>query len=320
MNKFFALFIGISCIAQAETHTPLQRAIATYTKDGGTYKRQVQIRETGSLCIAKPADETLRQRLVNLAASQWQGFGFQVWDISSRIPEFFPGGKDFEIMPSHLNPSFSGAQQRMLRIGLQEDEQVTDAYIATYWASTPQGRFFITRQNKLWDIATTAGWADPWSAAFISWVMCEAGLTEEQFKRSSHHSDYLDQIIAQSNRSDAVYKAVNYMDAGVPEPGDIICADRGQETEYDRLADYQTGKFRPLHCDLVVKKDWPHNRVLMIGGNVGNSVTLTAARIIKAGEKFHIERTIYRPWFVVLKLQTGGKAKLEEALLEISNK
>ncbi|MDD9911910.1 MAG: DUF2272 domain-containing protein [Alphaproteobacteria bacterium] len=319
MNKLLVIFLLLPFVLNAEEEAlPRTRVVATYIKQAdNTHKREVKIRKSGSVCTPQKADATLRQRLVNTAASQWEAFGFQIYDVSSRLPSFFPGGNTFHIVPPRKNPTFIGVQERMLRLGTKEDERVTDDYIGSYWATTPQGEFFTNRQNQIWAVASNAGWVDAWSAAFISWVMCEAGLTQEQFKRSSLHWEYVDHAITQSGQQNAIYKAVDYRDAGVPQPGDLICADRKKEETYTHLKDRELGTQRPMHCDLVVQRDWAHNRVFAIGGNVGDSVTLTAARITKTGGKFHLERTPYRPWFVVLKLQTSGTAKLENAPLKI---
>ena len=43
--------------------------------------------------------------------------------------------------------------------------------------ATPDGADILSRQNRQWrDGEGEINWVEPWSAAFISWVMCEAGL------------------------------------------------------------------------------------------------------------------------------------------------
>ena len=119
-------------------------------------------------------------------------------------------------------------------------------------------------------------WTEPWSAAFVSWVMCEAGLGDmAQFQRSIAHRDYIDQAIRarDGQAPDAAYIAYDAGDQPV-EPGDLLCNSRGG-TDYRSLADRrrQLGDYAPLHCDVVVKV--AGDRILVIGGNVLQSVSLT---------------------------------------------
>ena len=70
--------------------------------------------------------------------------------------------------------------------------------VAGYWAATPQGTGMIANQNRAWNgpWGIDGRWADPWSAAFVSWVMCESGLGEPaQFQRAIAHWTYIDQAI-----------------------------------------------------------------------------------------------------------------------------
>ena len=64
---------------------------------------------------------------------------------------------------------------------------------------TPDGSWILDRQNRIWRASSGAlqRWRDPWSAAFISWVMCEGGLSESarSFKRAIAHYVYIDQAI-----------------------------------------------------------------------------------------------------------------------------
>ena len=314
MKKLLTLLLCLTSIAHAQP-----RVKAFYQDDPNGALRSVSLLENGNVCAEKAMDDTLRQRLVSLAMQEWQKFGEQIYDVSSRVPFHYPGGEYFELVPQEDNPAVTGVTPRLLRIGKKEDDKTLDAAIASYWATVPQGDYFINRQNKVWEAASTAGWADAWSSAFISWVMCEAGVPQNQFKRAASHIGYVNGIV----ENPSIYKAVDVKQAGVPKAGDLICADRNKEEPYTGLQDHldnkekleKAYKFRPLHCDLVVKRDWEHNRIYAIGGNVQDSVTLTVARITKTGEgeteQFHLEQTPHRNWFVVLKLQTGGESTFQ---------
>jgi hypothetical protein len=107
-----------------------------------------------------------------------------------------------------------------------------------------------------------------WSAAFISWVMRKAG-AGQAFKYSSAHATYIkwakDNRIANNNNPFKAYRITEV----APRIGDLVCKSRaGSGATYDNI--------RPgmkTHCDIVV--DVQPNRLLTIGGNVSQSVSMT---------------------------------------------
>ena len=100
------------------------------------------------------------------------------------------------------------------------------ASIAGYWAATPDSGWILQRQNASWrSQGLGARWRNAWSAAFISWIMCESGLGEaKQFQRVIAHHSYIDQAI-QARRHGSPEAAYVAFDVGeVPvEPGDMLC-------------------------------------------------------------------------------------------------
>ncbi|MCH7660350.1 MAG: DUF2272 domain-containing protein [Euryarchaeota archaeon] len=154
------------------------------------------------------------------------------------------------------------------------------ATIAGYWSATPDAARILNGQNRAWNGpgGDAVNWLQPWSAAFISWVMCEAGLGDaNQFERDVSHRVYVDQAI-RARDGGAPQAAFVAYDAGEVqiEPGDLLCNARGQ-APYRNLADRreERGRFAPTHCDVVVKVDAIGQRILVIGGNVEQSVSLT---------------------------------------------
>ncbi|MCH8857950.1 MAG: DUF2272 domain-containing protein, partial [Proteobacteria bacterium] len=106
----------------------------------------------------------------------------------------------------------------------------------------------------------------------------EAGLGDtNQFERDVSHRVYVDQAI-RARDGGAPQAAFVAYDAGEVriEPGDLLCNARGQ-APYRNLADrrQEQGRFAPTHCDVVVKVDFIGQRILVIGGNVEQSVSLT---------------------------------------------
>ncbi|MGE0045244.1 MAG: DUF2272 domain-containing protein [Hyphomonadaceae bacterium] len=216
-------------------------------------------------CAAAPI-AGVRQRLVDLAVQEWARFGYRVsrraGDISAHFPEF--AGRDFSFAPYDENdPLLMGA-------------------IGGYWAALTDaassgvsqvGAYEIARQNIAWANAAgeyrqTGGWATPWSAAFISWVMCEAGAAP--FRFSWAHRDYVDASIA-AVESDAPHLYRARAPDQTPRVGDLLCAHRaGYRTDLAARRE-QAGAEGEMHCDLVVAING--RDVLAIGGNVENGVT-----------------------------------------------
>jgi hypothetical protein len=107
----------------------------------------------------------------------------------------------------------------------------------------------------------------PWSAAFISWVM-DSGQAGDRFLYSPQHSVYIAQAIRDrlQGRSAAGYWGWRLNELK-PSTGDLICWSRQPGIDYD----HQNSGDYAGHCDIIVDVQ-PHE-ILVIGGNVGNSVT-----------------------------------------------
>lgn len=215
-------------------------------------------------CRVLPTGET-RRRIVDLAAQEWAFFGF-------RIAEPREGGDD-----DRTPQTPEERRRRRPRLPPEEAARVAPS-IGGYWAVTPQGSWIVARQNERWngEDGLAARWNAPWSAAFISWVMCEAGLgADAQFRRAIAHHTYIDQAIrARDERAPgAAFVAYDPGEAAVA-PGDMLCSSR--RPAYRTLAERrrQMGIGARSHCDIVVKVDESGRRVFAIGGNVRGVVSL----------------------------------------------
>lgn len=275
------------------------------------YRTATLLKQGGVCTDIKPAHR--RQELIDTLVGAWADFGYQVYDLSSRQTHAFPGGSTFNVVPNAQNKwQAPKIIPRMLRVGRWEDNRHMDVAIGSFWASLPKGGLFLSRQNQVWAVNDNAGWADAWSAAFISWSLCESGAPMADFLRHQSHYMYVDDAL----RGDTpLYKALDIDTAGIPELGDMICADRSKNNTYQTLKDREKhlGQARPLHCDIVVNRDLNKNRIFAIGGNVGNSVTLTALRLVNG----KLEQTARRPWFAVLRWMGGGRADFGEGLKRV---
>ncbi len=223
----------------------------------------LRIEETS--CRSMPATD-LRRRIVNTAIQEWAFFGFSVIDQTVERDNRWRRRFGPDLLADDLN-------QRS-----DDDLLPVATTVGGYWSATPDGRWMLERQNQTWNgpWGYRSDWRDHWSAAFISWVMCESGLDEmDQFQRSIAHHDYIDQaILARDGQApDSAYIAYDIGDAPLAV-GDMLC--RGSRPEYftldDRRAHLQQGA--RTHCDIVVKLDESAEEIWAIGGNVSDSVRL----------------------------------------------
>ena len=157
----------------------------------------------------------------------------------------------------------SGLRARIVQVALQEWQRWGKGTIKE---SAPAMRKVL---DDYWLVATGQPYTGAaWSAAFISWVMYQAG-AGSQFRYSSGHTVYV--AAAKGNRfanNANPFKAYRISEAA-PRPGDLVCAERSSSgVTYDNVDD---GQFRESHSDVVVevRSGW----IVMIGGNVSDSVS-----------------------------------------------
>ena len=246
------------------------------------------VQRTG--CESLPAGET-RRRIVDTAVQEWAFFGFSTVE---------PGDEDFDIFDGRYS---------LLR---PEDSVRVASSIAGYWAVTPQGFEIVAGQNRVWNGPEGIGarWVTPWSAAFVSWIMCESGLgSSEQFQRAIAHHVYIDQGIRarDGGAPQAAFAAYDPGNAEI-EPGDLVCSSR--RPAYRNLAERrrQMGVGARTHCDVVIKVDEPGKRIFAIGGNVRRSVVMKQLPAFREpGRHLHpLNQTVrgeVRPMFAHLKLR-----------------
>ncbi len=269
-----------------------------------------------SSCPSMPSVRTdPRTRMIDLAAAEWAYFGLPVLDLSveqtSIVPRVVLPGEVVDIISARSNASTGARVMRHApRLGLMEDDSAVRATIAGYWAATGSEEAMRVQSlvNYGWH---EAGWAMPWSAAFISWLACEAGYSTDQFRRSGGHIDYVRASVRARDGQDGSHAFIAYDLAEiVPAPGDLICAARGG-SNFASIADVRSGNSdsNALHCDLVVKTDAANRRLFAIGGNVAQAVTLSIVATDREGHPLN-DRDIVgaNRWFAVLKSRLGGNA------------
>lgn len=275
---------------------------------------------TDASCPTLPPDASLRQRIVDVAAQEWARFGYQTLEVREDGLSVVARPYRGSIIPKPMNRVREGLTPRLLRLGRMEGDDSVAAAIGGYWAATPDSHG-IMLQNQLEAVYDQTGWAVYWSAAFISYVMCAAGVgDQDQFHRSEAHWTYVDQAIeaADGKAPRAVFRA-RELDLGLPKVGDLVCLDRTggrfRSTEDKRQAPGEA----PLHCDVVVKVDPRRSLVATIGGNVVQSVTMALVNVHPARQgkparlQMRGDEPGARPYFTVLELVTGGEASLDKA-------
>ncbi|MBM89581.1 MAG: hypothetical protein CMQ41_14515 [Gammaproteobacteria bacterium] len=197
----------------------------------------------------------LRERIINTAIQEWAYFGYNIYDLTHTRDD---------------NPNYRRRPWTRPTIAANEAVRVADS-IAGYWSATPDSAWILELQNQSWNARGPASrWRNPWSAAFVSWVMCESGLGDSRrFRRAIAHHSYIDQAIKARDSND-VLSAYYAYDAGEKaiEPGDMLC--RGSRPNYQTLdaRRLQIGIGARTHCDIVVKLDDVNQQIMVIGGNV----------------------------------------------------
>jgi hypothetical protein len=235
-----------------------------------------------------------RRRIVDIAIQEWGFFGFRTAAPADDGDNDAPDQR----------------QRRRPRLPPEEAARVASS-IAGYWAVTQEGSWVVSRQNDRWkndEDGIASRWNAPWSAAFISWVMCEAGLgTSAQFQRAVAHHAYIDQALRgrDGSASQAAFAAYDIGETAVA-PGDLLCSSR--RPLYRTIAERRRhmGVGARSHCDIVVKVDEAGNRVFAIGGNVRGVVSMKTLPVVREGTRLRVHNgSTTRPIFVHLKLRAA---------------
>ena len=242
----------------------------------------------------------VRRRIVDIAVQEWGFFGFPIRDEAAVSAVEWARAIESDGDRAFFWRGF------FPRLSDEEAARVATS-VAGYWAVTPEATMMVGRQNAAWSAPGGPRRSDPWSAAFISWVMCEAGLAEAgRFQRAIAHHAYIDQAIRarQGNAPQAAFVAYDAGETSIA-PGDLLCSAR--RPVYRSLAERrrQLGVGARTHCDVVVKIDEPAARIYAIGGNVGRAVSLKRLRAAR-GASGHLQATALdegRPVFAHLKLR-----------------
>jgi hypothetical protein len=231
-----------------------------------------------------PYPTTVRERMLRIVMEEWQEWGrITLWDGQPR-----PAARPQESQPANF------------------------PRVLAYWrAVDDEGRAAIDRNRgryaALLGLPGTPGalWGEPaWSAAFVSYVLRNAGVDQREFPSSAAHAFYIDGMLADAMAYPAQAPFVpRDIGAYAPQPGDLVCADRSRRPLAgwrERLA--ERGQFRPMHCDIVVAAGG--GSVQAVGGNIADAVTLSVFGTDAAGRL--VARAPGQPiWFAVFENRLG---------------
>lgn len=205
-----------------------------------------------------------------LLYSEWDRFGRQTWRYR-----------------------FGDAKGEELRSGFREMER--PEWVQAYWRSVS------------WSLTTDQIAVQPWSAAFVSWVMIQAGVPTAAFCGHPAHSAYLETIWKRQQRDPDAPFVLRHAGEARPLPGDLVCAARRPSTGAP-VSEIAVGRFRrsdgnflASHCDIVVRVDSPNRIIEAIGGNVADSVTMSVFDIDAEGRLAEPTDGEARPWFGVVE-------------------
>ena len=194
----------------------------------------------------------------------------------------------------------------------QESQLANFPRVLAYWRAVEgEGRAAIDRNRDRYATvlsypeAPGGIWSEPaWSAAFISFVLRNAGVDQREFPPSAAHAFYIDGMLRDAATFPALAPFIPHaVKSYAPVPGDLVCADRSRRpllSWQERLA--EAGQFRPMHCDIVVATG--PGSVQAVGGNIADAVTLSVFPTDSAG------RVLARPpgqptWFAIFENRLG---------------
>ncbi|WP_211234028.1 DUF2272 domain-containing protein [Chitinilyticum litopenaei] len=198
-------------------------------------------------------------RMIALAQAEWEFFGRQTVVID-------------------------GEAMSMPNVGAWEDDgPAYSARVNRYWRAV--GRPALDGDDC----------REPWSAAFMSWVMQNAGLPAWLFPPSAAHRVYLNHLLAGRGNAASVLKPRSIAEYS-PKPGDLVCAAGAPAPPFAAGTPLPAMPGGALHCDLVVARDG--RSIHAIGGNVRNSVSRTTLTLSPDG---YLEASRRRSWFLIIE-------------------
>jgi hypothetical protein len=224
-----------------------------------------------------PYEPFARDAAVAIALREWRAFGSPVDDA---VPD-----REHPVEPAVKPEREQGLWQRIGEywwLGMNADSEESG------WTGRHDGDGHVFPPQ---DDARFA-----WSAAFVSYVMREAG-ARDGFPYAAAHWTYVDAAFSQKP---GVLLRTERPEAYAPQAGDLICIGResARGIRYDDLPARFAG-----HCDIVVGID--PGALTVVGGNVDDAVTMKHVPVTDAGTLASADGRVVDPrygWFVVVRV------------------
>lgn len=265
-------------------------------------------------CNKGGRENAISSRIVNAALNEHAVFGGHRIDANGRLVKFGSTETENELLldPTTVRPDVATSRRvawrRVWEYWLALDEHVPGVAMSRKVisfsgvlndeANTTRAR--ETRLSELFSLlgedqhdgkesllqaAVRSALSDsPWSAAFISYVMHQAGLDAEQFRYAAAHWQYVKQAFDDNSRY--AYRACDPRRTR-PREGDLLCYSRGLGSPRDfaawREAITGNGFSAPSHCEVVVMVDRAANKIETVGGNVLQSVAMRRLKLNREG-------------------------------------
>lgn len=213
----------------------------------------------------------------------------RVWEYWRILAKHVPGQTD--LLPVKWLPNLLPQRESEAKL-----QPVSLFALEAQLATLPPGPV----QEALQQAAVRAAINDSaWSAAFISAIMDKAGLRDDEFTYSEAHAHYI-RAAFEANRADAAHHAApagSHPPASpyayracdprhtAPQLGDLLCYARGRNRDpLNGFDDWETATRNPeffakSHCELVVGQQARQRRLMLVSGNVQQSVMLRELRL-----------------------------------------
>lgn len=269
---------------------------------------------TPSECNKTSTEGAIRSRIVAAALAEHATFDGHRIDASGRLWKFGPTETENEPLldPTTGKPDAHDEQlvawRRVWQYWLVLDQHVAGVALSRKVNAIPGMRpdseenaaagektlrelFSVLRQQpsdfneSLRQAAVRAALSDsPWSAAFISYVMHQAGLDDGRFRYAAAHWQYVKQAFGTD--PEYVYRACDPRHTP-PRQGDLLCYSRGVLAP-DNFEGWLNSVKLPgfsaaSHCEVVVIVDRAASKIETVGGNVLQSVAMRRLKLNREG-------------------------------------
>jgi hypothetical protein len=321
--------VAAAALLAPQALAPPAFAQAVKTKpDPAAVKFWKTVQATCDATAAKPASE-LGQRIAQTAIGEFNRFGGHRVDASGRLFHFGlteaeheeddGGGRQasldhlgwWQVMKYWQALYGSDAATKLEARGYRDASTATEATQGAAMLRSSAARLLRAAEAEtdpavreiLREAALRAAVVDTsWSAAFVSYVVKEAGVAEDAFRFANAHRAYIYDAFATSaaevdKAADShVYRACP-LSATRPRIGDLICnqresslSDRREDAVRERIRTELAGgndtrSVRRTHCEVVAQIDARARTMVTIGGNVLQAVTARKLNLRKRSLK-----------------------------------